>query len=65
LLTSPVECFSPISCSTKYSDHRVVIDRTVDSHIRNLRRKLEQACPEETPIESLHGVGYGFQLADA
>ncbi|WLG25067.1 response regulator [Pseudomonas sp. FP1154] len=48
-----------------YSDHRVVTDRTVDSHIRNLRRKLEQACPGEQPIESLYGVGYRFQLADA
>lgn len=46
-----------------YSDHRVVTDRTVDSHIRNLRRKLEQACPGETPIESLYGVGYRFQLS--
>ena len=45
-----------------YSDHRVVTDRTVDSHIRNLRRKLEQVCPGETPIESLYGVGYRFQL---
>ncbi|MDY7066729.1 Transcriptional regulatory protein BaeR [Pseudomonas extremaustralis] len=48
-----------------YDDHRVVTDRTVDSHIRNLRRKLEQACPGETPIESLYGVGYRFQLADS
>jgi len=48
-----------------YSDHRVVTDRTVDSHIRNLRRKLEQACPGETPIESLYGVGYRFQLSGA
>ncbi|MBA2923891.1 response regulator [Pseudomonas sp. P7] len=47
-----------------YSDHRVVTDRTVDSHIRNLRRKLEQVCPGETPIESLYGVGYRFQLAE-
>lgn len=48
-----------------YSDHRVVTDRTVDSHIRNLRRKLEQACPGEHPIESLYGVGYRFQLDEA
>ena len=48
-----------------YDDHRVVTDRTVDSHIRNLRRKLEQACPGETPIESLYGVGYRFQLVDS
>ncbi|AMZ69754.1 MULTISPECIES: response regulator [Pseudomonas] len=48
-----------------YSDHRVVTDRTVDSHIRNLRRKLEQACPGEQPIESLYGVGYRFQLGES
>ncbi|ALI05361.1 MULTISPECIES: response regulator [Pseudomonas] len=48
-----------------YSDHRVVTDRTIDSHIRNLRRKLEQACPGEQPIESLYGVGYRFQLGES
>ncbi|NVZ22589.1 response regulator [Pseudomonas costantinii] len=48
-----------------YSDHRVVTDRTVDSHIRNLRRKLERVCPGETPIESLYGVGYRFQLTES
>ena len=41
-----------------YSDHRVVTDRTVDSHIRNLRRKLAQASPGHDPIQSLYGVGY-------
>lgn len=45
-----------------YSDHRVVTDRTVDSHIRNLRRKLAQACPAEDPIQSLYGVGYKLEL---
>ncbi|MBI6852724.1 response regulator [Pseudomonas cichorii] len=45
-----------------YSDHRVVTDRTVDSHIRNLRRKLAQACPGEDPIQSLYGVGYKLEL---
>ncbi|QQZ39792.1 response regulator [Pseudomonas sp. SK3(2021)] len=45
-----------------YSDHRVVTDRTVDSHVRNLRRKLAQACPGEDPIQSLYGVGYKLEL---
>ncbi|EPN37206.1 DNA-binding response regulator BaeS, partial [Pseudomonas syringae pv. actinidiae ICMP 19096] len=45
-----------------YSDHRVVTDRTVDSHIRNLRRKLEHACPGQDPIQSLYGVGYKLEL---
>ena len=45
-----------------YSDHRVVTDRTVDSHIRNVRRKLAQACPGQDPIQSLYGVGYKLEL---
>lgn len=45
-----------------YFDHRVVTDRTVDSHIRNLRRKLEQACPGRDPIRSIYGVGYKLEL---
>lgn len=43
-----------------YQDHRVVADRTVDSHVKNLRRKLEQANPGEEMIESIYGVGYRF-----
>jgi two-component system response regulator BaeR len=66
LAASPGRVFSRDQLLDKlYSDHRVVTDRTVDSHIRNLRRKLEQACPGEHPIESLYGVGYRFQLCDA
>ena len=28
-----------------YADHRIVSDRTVDSHVKNLRRKLEDVAP--------------------
>lgn len=45
-----------------YLDHRVVTDRTVDSHVKNLRRKLEQACPERELIRSVYGVGYKLEL---
>ena len=41
-----------------YSDGRVVSDRTVDSHIKNLRRKLEPASGEDELIRSVYGVGY-------
>ncbi len=44
-----------------YDDHRVVTDRTVDSHIKNLRRKLEQIAPEAPLIRSIYGVGYRFE----
>jgi len=45
-----------------YDDHRVVTDRTVDSHVKNLRRKLEQACPDQELIRSIYGVGYKLDL---
>jgi len=34
----------------------VVSDRTVDSHVKNLRRKLSEAGAD--PIESVYGIGY-------
>lgn len=45
-----------------YDDHRVVTDRTVDSHVKNLRRKLEQVRPEQDLIRSIYGVGYRLEL---
>ncbi len=44
-----------------YIDNRVVTDRAVDSHIRNLRRKLEQAYPDQPLIRSVYGVGYKYE----
>jgi two-component system response regulator BaeR len=43
-----------------YADYRIVNDRTVDSHIKNLRRKLAEAEPGTNPIESVYGVGYRY-----
>lgn len=43
-----------------HADQRAVSDRTVDSHIRNLRRKLEQIAPEHELIVSIYGAGYKF-----
>ena len=45
-----------------YEDHRVVTDRTVDAHIKNLRRKLESARPGEDLVRSIYGVGYKLEL---
>ncbi|MBP9643437.1 envelope stress response regulator BaeR [Budvicia aquatica] len=44
-----------------YDDYRVVTDRTVDSHIKNLRRKLETFAPEKTFIRSVYGMGYRWE----
>ncbi|TMH64555.1 MAG: response regulator [Betaproteobacteria bacterium] len=45
-----------------YPDHRVVTDRTVDSHVKNLRRKLAAAAAGEDLIRSIYGVGYRLEL---
>ena len=45
-----------------HDDGRAVTDRTVDSHVRNIRRKLEQVCKGDSPIRSVYGVGYGYEL---
>ena len=45
-----------------FHDDAEVFDRTVDSHIRNLRQKLKQVSPDFDPIRSVYGVGYAFEL---
>jgi two-component system response regulator BaeR len=37
-------------------------DRTIDSHVKNLRRKLEAVLPGAEPIRSIYGVGYRLEL---
>jgi two-component system response regulator BaeR len=41
-----------------HEDMRDVSDRAIDSHIKNLRRKLDQAHTGENTIVSVYGVGY-------
>jgi two-component system response regulator ChvI len=43
-----------------YQDDVYVDDRTIDSHIKRLRRKFRQIDPEFKAIETLYGVGYRF-----
>ena len=43
-------------------DSLEVTDRAVDSHIKNLRRKLAAALPEAEAIHSIYGLGYRLDL---
>jgi two-component system response regulator ChvI len=43
-----------------YQDDIYVDDRTIDSHIKRLRRKFREADPHFSAIETLYGVGYRF-----
>lgn len=40
-----------------YPDERIVSDRTIDSQIKKLRRKIAGVSPEKELIHSVYGVG--------
>ena len=44
-----------------YGDNIYVDDRTIDSHIKRLRKKFRKTDPEFNQIETLYGVGYKFK----
>ena len=43
-----------------YDDQVYVDDRTIDSHIKRLRKKFKQVDDDFEMIETLYGVGYRF-----
>ncbi len=43
-----------------YQDDIYVDDRTIDSHIKRVRRKFRQVDPDFDAIETLYGAGYRF-----
>ena len=44
-----------------YPDNRIVSNRTIDSHIRELRKHISTALPEQEVIFSIYGAGYKFE----
>ena len=44
-----------------YTDRRIVCDRTIDSHIKKLRKKIAIAAPGLEIIRSVYGVGYKYE----
>ncbi len=45
-----------------YPDERIVSDRTIDSHIKKLRKKIASVTPGQEIIHSVYGVGYKFEI---
>jgi len=43
-----------------YPDERIVSDRTIDSHIKKLRKKIADVSTATELIHSVYGVGYKF-----
>jgi two-component system response regulator BaeR len=44
-----------------YRDERVVSDRTVDSHVKKIRRKIAEVVPDREIIHSVYGLGYKYE----
>ncbi|MCK5385744.1 MAG: response regulator [Gammaproteobacteria bacterium] len=46
-----------------YNDHRIVSSRTIDSHIKKLRKKFHRVNDKEDIIYSVYGVGYKYEVS--
>lgn len=57
VIFSRAQLLDRVSC-----DNLDVTDRAIDSHIKNLRRKLAMVLPAVEVIHSVYGLGYRFEL---
>jgi two-component system response regulator BaeR len=62
LIRQPGRVFARSQLMDKvYTDGRVVSDRTMDSHVKNLRQKIAERLPDTEIIHSVYGVGYRLE----
>ena len=65
LLTRPGRVFSRAQLlDSVHADFRDVSDRAIDSHIKNLRRKIQMVEAESDCIASVYGIGYRFDAPE-
>ena len=65
MASKPGQIFSRAQLiEASYNDNRIVSERTVDSHIKKLRKQINRVAPECTVIHSVYGVGYKIEIAD-
>jgi two-component system response regulator BaeR len=61
LMRQPGRVFTREQLLDRSSDHfRDVNDRAIDSHIKNIRRKIAAVDPSSACVASVYGVGYRF-----
>ena len=59
LFRAPLRVFSRDELVERvYRGEALVSDRTIDSHVKGVRRKFERVDPSADPIETVFGVGY-------
>jgi two-component system response regulator BaeR len=47
-----------------HMDARDVSDRAIDTHVKNIRRKVQSVVPHFKGLESVYGVGYRLEIDD-
>ncbi|MFM7010920.1 MAG: winged helix-turn-helix domain-containing protein, partial [Betaproteobacteria bacterium] len=62
LASRPGKVWSREQLLNVFSDEKNVFDRTIDSHIKNIRKKLLAIAPDQDIIQSVYGVGYRLEL---
>lgn len=63
LASRPAQIFSRNALMDRlYTDGRIVDDRTIDSHVRKIRRKLEAIAPNEELVQSVYGAGFRLNM---
>lgn len=61
LLAQPERIFSRDQLIVQaYSDNLDVFDRAIDSHIKNLRKKIALVLPDVDVVQSVYGLGYRY-----
>jgi len=66
LASSPGRAWSRADLAERAFGHAYdALDRTIDAHVMNLRRKLEPDRRKPSPIQTVFGVGYRFRSGDA
>ena len=64
LIANPERVFSRSELLDKVQGYRFEgYDRTIDSHIKNLRKKIGEKLPKKNIIQTLYGVGYKLSLS--
>ena len=65
LLSRPGRVYSRDQLLASVHDsQRDISDRAIDTHIKNLRKKVQAVEPERDCIASVYGVGYRFDIPD-
>ncbi|MCG7536656.1 helix-turn-helix domain-containing protein [Pseudoalteromonas sp. OOF1S-7] len=61
MLSHPQQVFSRAQLIEQlYPNNDDIVDRNIDTHVKNIRKKLSAIAPDQTPISSVYGVGYKF-----